>query len=103
MHEITAKVRSLIEILPSSQTEGIVQVYESADLNRPCLFDEGAESFVREVAGAIADDGLFYETKSLFGKRTVTGFIRLNGRTIAVIGNNRIDGASRLSAAAATS
>ncbi len=99
MHEITAKVRSLIEILPSSQTEGIVQVYESADLNRPCLFDEGAESFVREVAGAIADDGLFYETKSLFGKRTVTGFIRLNGRTIAVIGNNRIDGASRLSAA----
>lgn len=99
IQEIAQRIRSLIDLLPSGSTEGSVQAYESDELNRPCSFDQDAADFVKEVAGKIADDGLFLETKSLFGKRTITGFIRLNGRTIAVIGNNRIDGASRLSAA----
>lgn len=99
IQEISDRIRNLIDLLPSNSTEGVIQVYEHEDLNRPCLFAENADSFVREVAAKIADDGFFLETKALFGKRTVTGFIRLNGRTIGVIGNNRMDGASRLSAA----
>lgn len=43
---------------------------------------------VRQIIRAVADRDSFFELKPLFGKSIVTGFARLNGRSIGIVANN---------------
>jgi acetyl-CoA carboxylase carboxyltransferase component len=42
---------------------------------------------MKDVIGAIADDGFFFEIHQYFARNMLVGFIRLNGRPIGVIAN----------------
>jgi acetyl-CoA carboxylase carboxyltransferase component len=43
---------------------------------------------VRRIIEAIADDGSFLELRRIFGRSIITGFIRLEGRPVALIAND---------------
>ena len=60
-------MRDILDLLPESRTK----VYD-----------------VRNIVRAIVDKGSFFELKARFGKIGVTGFARLDGRTVGVIANN---------------
>ena len=56
---------------------------------------------MHDVIDCIVDEGSFFETKETFGKALVTGFARLNGHPIGVMGNQPLVNAGALSAAEA--
>lgn len=84
--EIFAGIRQLITFLPSNNEEEALAECTD-DLNRAssiiasCTGDTGA------AFAEIADDNIFLEVKSAYGKNMVTGFIRLDGMTIGCIAN----------------
>ncbi|MCR5410207.1 MAG: carboxyl transferase [Lachnospiraceae bacterium] len=84
--EIFAGIRELVSFLPSNNEEEAFTDCTD-DLNRAssviasCTGDTGA------AFAQIADDNVFLETKSAYGKNMVTGFIRLNGATVGCIAN----------------
>jgi acetyl-CoA carboxylase carboxyltransferase component len=43
---------------------------------------------VHDVIDALVDDGSFFETKPLFAAELVTGFGRLEGRSVGIVANN---------------
>ena len=57
------------------------------ELNRTIPGIDASKDDARSIAQSISDDNLFIETKPAFGKDMVTGFIKLNGATIAVVAN----------------
>ncbi len=79
-------VRNLVSILPANNFDEAVSTCED-DLNRTIPGIEASKDDARKVATDIADDCVFVETKAEFGKDVVTGFIKLNGATVAVVGN----------------
>lgn len=82
-----SKVRELIDLLPANNMDE-APVYElSDDLNRECE-NLQEEADMRSIIAGIADQGQFFETKSLYGTAILTGFIRLNGATVGVVANN---------------
>ena len=83
--DILNEIRQLITLLPSNNLESAVQD-GTDDLNRLTGQLEGSTD-VREIISVTADNGLFAETKKAYGKDVVTGFIRLDGVTVGVVGN----------------
>jgi 3-methylcrotonyl-CoA carboxylase beta subunit len=65
-------------LYPASDLHGIV----SANLRKP--FD------MRDVIARIVDGSRFHEFKKLYGTTIVTGFARVQGRQVGIIGNNGI-------------
>ncbi|MBP5255166.1 MAG: carboxyl transferase [Lachnospiraceae bacterium] len=83
--EIADRIRELIDLLPSNNDDTAVQDSED-DLNRLTESLEGVED-VRAIISTVADSYRFFETKKAFGTDMVTGFIRLDGITVGVVGN----------------
>ena len=84
--EALGAISSLVSLLPSNNMEDAVSICED-DLNRTIPGIEANKNDAKAVAEAVSDDNLFFETKAGFGKDVVTGFIKLNGATVAVVGN----------------
>ena len=84
--EALGAIAQLVSVLPSNNMEDAVSDCLD-DLNRTIPDIASRKGDARAIATDISDDNLFVETKSGFGKDMVTGFIKLNGATIAVIGN----------------
>ena len=84
---IYAQIRELVSILPSNNEDSDSYQECSDDLNRACENLDGAAADPALVAGQISDNGLFFETKRDYAKEMVTGFIRLNGATVGLVGN----------------
>ncbi len=84
--EALGAISSLVSLLPSNNMEDAVSICED-DLNRTIPGIDANKNDAKAVAEAISDDNLFFETKAGFGKDVVTGFIKLNGATVAVVGN----------------
>lgn len=84
--EICEAIRKLVTILPANnEAENVSEC--SDDLNR---VGEGLLGMMDDPAmliAAIADDYDFFETRAMFAKEMVTGFIRLNGSTVGVVAN----------------
>ena len=81
--EIASAVRSLIPYLPLNNMDESEQVICMDDLNRSVA---GAASLKgRELIKAVADGGVFFEMKSGYGEKTVTGLMRLGGRTVGAV------------------
>ncbi|MCR4758591.1 Acetyl-CoA carboxylase, carboxyltransferase component [Butyrivibrio sp. INlla18] len=84
---IYAQIRELVSILPSNNEDSDSYQECSDDLNRACENLDGAAADPALVAAQISDNGLFFETKRDYAKEMVTGFIKLNGATVGLVGN----------------
>ena len=85
--DIYAQIRQLVSILPSNNEDGDSYDECTDDLNRACENLDGALADPAVIAAQISDGGLFFETKKDYAKEMVTGFIRLNGSTVGLVGN----------------
>lgn len=79
-------IRQLVSMLPANNEDTAFADCQD-DLNRICP-DLGAEVADAAMALAdIADDNLFMEIKQEFAKEMVTGFVKINGRTVGCVAN----------------
>ncbi len=83
--EIFGAVRDLIAVLPSNNDEPAVEDSDD-DLNRLTSQLENVRD-IRDLAAGIADSYRFIEVRKAYAPDTVTGFVRLDGITCGVIGN----------------
>lgn len=84
--EIFEGIRELVSILPSNNEDEAVEDCTD-DLNRVCEDIVNCAPDPAYAFAAISDGGLFVETRKCFAKDMVTGFIKLNGATVGVVGN----------------
>lgn len=84
---ILASIRELISILPENNDSYSDDADCTDDLNRACAGIEGCVGDTAILISQIADDNNFVEIKAETAKAMVTGFIRLNGKTVGVVAN----------------
>ena len=84
---VLSSIRELISILPSDNDSYADEDEAADDLNRSVAGIEGCVGDTAVLISQIADDNNFVEIKGAFAKSMVTGFIRLNGRTVGVVAN----------------
>ena len=98
--ELFENLRSFLSYLPSNNQEEAYAEPED-DANRTIPGIEGFKDDSRAVIQNIADDEKFFEIKRGIAPEIVTGFIRMNGATVGVLGNQIKDGSDKLSASGA--
>ncbi len=92
--ECIERIKELLSYLPSNNLEG-APIYDMDDqINR---IEEGLNDIVpenpnkpydmKEIIKILADNGNFFEVQSLYAQNIITGYIRLNGKTIGVVAN----------------
>ena len=89
-----AEVRQLLSYVPSNNLEE-APMFETND--DPERMDEALNTFVpdssnspyemKTIIKSVADNGEFFEVQEHYAKNILTGYIRLNGRSIGVIAN----------------
>ena len=92
--EILAQARRLLDFLPQSWQSPVPRVEPGDDPRRaePSL-DRVAPTMsfqpfdMHTVINAVVDDGDFLETKPLYAANMITGFARLNGRSVGIMAN----------------
>lgn len=85
--EVMEEIRRFVTILPGCNVEeGCVEECMD-DLNRAAEGLDGKVKNLALFAEEISDNHLFVETKAGFAKEMLTGFIKLNGITVGVVGN----------------
>ncbi len=87
---IYQQIRELVSLLPSNNEDGDSYEECTDDLNRACENLDGATGDPSLIARQISDNGVFFETKRDYAKEMVTGFIRLNGATVGLVGNRTV-------------
>lgn len=88
------RIKILLSYLPSNNLE-VSPVYESAEdinrieeaLNEIVPENPGKPYDMKDIIRILADEGSFFEVQSLYAQNIITGFIRLNGKTVGVIAN----------------
>lgn len=96
--EAVLKIKELISMLPGNAEELSPELDCQDDLNR---LTEGLSAFAMvDIIKQVADNYGFLEISPLYAENIITGFIRINGRTVAVVANNgELDSASAEKAA----
>ena len=92
--ESIERIRRLLSYLPSNNLE-TPPAYESEDninrveeaLNELVPVNPNKPYDMKEVIRLLADNGDFFEVQEYFGQNIITGFIRLNGKTIGLVAN----------------
>ena len=92
--EALLQVRRLIDFLPANNQSGVPHWPTEDDGRR---HDDSLDTLVpdnpntpydiKELILKVADEGDFFEIQEAFAKNIVTGFIRLEGRTVGVVAN----------------
>jgi propionyl-CoA carboxylase beta chain len=92
--EALLQMRRLIDFLPASNTADIpeIECHQSVaehDLSLDRLIPDNANKpyDIRELILKTADEGDFFEIQAAFAKNIVTGFGRVEGRTVGFIAN----------------
>ncbi|MBQ3584239.1 MAG: carboxyl transferase [Lachnospiraceae bacterium] len=86
--DILAKIRELVDMLPSNCEDTYTYEECADDLNRVCAGIEESVNDMQAVLQAVSDAGVFFETKKNYAPDMVTGFIKLNGTTVGAVANN---------------
>ncbi len=88
------KIRELVSFLPGNNMEEppFVPTTDSPNRIDPQLdllipTNPNQPYDIKELIVSVADDGVFFETQEEYAKNIVTGYIRLNGKTIGVVAN----------------
>jgi propionyl-CoA carboxylase beta chain len=92
--EAMAEVRRLIDFLPLNNREPVPvrPFFDDPDRTEPSLDtlvpdNPNMPYDMKEFITKMADEGDFYEIQEDFAKNIITGFIRLEGRTVGVVAN----------------
>ncbi|RWQ87264.1 MAG: acyl-CoA carboxylase subunit beta [Mesorhizobium sp.] len=92
--EALEEVRRLFDFLPLNNREKppVRPFYddpERIELRLDTLAPESANKpyDMKELIAAIADEGDFFELQAAFARNIVTGFVRIEGRTVGVVAN----------------
>ena len=92
--EALAEVRRLVDFLPSNNREKppVRPFFDAPDRIEPSLdtlVPENANTpyDMKELILKLADEGDFYEIQEEFAKNIITGFIRIEGRSVGVVAN----------------
>ncbi|MTJ03310.1 MAG: acyl-CoA carboxylase subunit beta [Sediminimonas qiaohouensis] len=92
--EALAEVRRLIDLLPLNNQEKppVRPFFDDPDRAEPSLDtlipdNPNMPYDMKELIHKTADEGDFYEIQEDFAKNIITGFIRLEGRTVGVVAN----------------
>lgn len=91
--EVIQDIRKLLSFLPSNNLERAPMVEDvtfDVDLSRlnSIIPDSANKAYdMKEVIGAIVDDGEFFEYQAYFAKNMLTGFSRIGGRSVGIIAN----------------
>ncbi|MEH6646800.1 acyl-CoA carboxylase subunit beta [Sulfitobacter sp.] len=92
--EALAEVRRLVDFLPSSNREKppVRPFFDDPERIEPSLDTLVPESAntpydMKELILKLADEGDFYEIQEEFAKNIITGFIRIEGRSVGVVAN----------------
>ncbi|WP_194608683.1 acyl-CoA carboxylase subunit beta [Clostridium vitabionis] len=96
--EIFAKIRSLVNILPSNNEEGAPVDETGDDPNRQ---NSGLEQYLGDGAQLltqISDGGFCLELGKNYGRHLVTAFIRMNGTTVGAVASNSVVSGERVDA-----
>ncbi len=92
--EMLLQMRRFMDFLPSNNTDGTPEWPSFDDPNR---FDMSLDTLipenpntpydVKELIHKVVDEGDFFEIQESFAKNIVTGFARLEGRTVGIVAN----------------
>jgi len=89
-----AACKTLLSFLPQNNLEDPPSVpsldprnRESLELDSLIPTQPNQPYDMRKVIEAVADDGYFFEVQPFFAQNILIGFIRLNGRSVGVVGN----------------
>ena len=92
--EALLQVRRLIDFLPSNNTDGAphwpsFDTAERVDLSLDTLVPENPNKpyDMKELIHKIADEGDFFEIQESYAKNIITGFGRIEGRTVGIVAN----------------
>ncbi|MGZ2258694.1 acyl-CoA carboxylase subunit beta [Roseobacter sp. A03A-229] len=92
--EALAEVRRLVDFLPSNNREHppVRPFFDDPERIEPSLDTLVPENpntpyDMKELILKLADEGDFYEIQEEFARNIITGFIRLEGRTVGVVAN----------------
>ncbi|WP_299024224.1 acyl-CoA carboxylase subunit beta [uncultured Sulfitobacter sp.] len=92
--EALAEVRRLVDFLPANNREKppVRPFFDEPDrieASLDTLVPENANTpyDMKELILKLADEGDFYEIQEEFAKNIITGFIRIEGRTVGVVAN----------------
>lgn len=92
--ECIERIKELLSFLPSNNLE-VAPIYAIEDdinrveerLNEIVPVNPNKPYDMKEVIKLLADGGEFFEIQSYYAQNIITGYIRLNGKTIGVVGN----------------
>jgi len=92
--ECIMRIRKLLSYLPSNNLENPPAYQSNDDINR---IEEELNELVpdspnkpydmKEIIKLLADDNEFFEIQEHYAQNIITGYIRLNGKTIGVVAN----------------
>ncbi|HEX2552829.1 MAG TPA: acyl-CoA carboxylase subunit beta [Microvirga sp.] len=92
--EALLQVRRLMDFLPANNTEGVPEIPSFDDPNR---VDESLDTLVpdnpnkpydmKELILKVADEGDFFEIQEAYARNIITGFGRIEGRTVGFVAN----------------
>ncbi|MCR5400415.1 MAG: acyl-CoA carboxylase subunit beta [Treponema sp.] len=90
------RVRRLLDYIPHYYGEEIVQnakfAYDEKKKTRhieSVLPENNRQGYdMRDIINDVTDDNSFFETSEEFARNCVTGFAKIEGRTVGIIGNN---------------
>ncbi|MDF3414308.1 acyl-CoA carboxylase subunit beta [Sulfitobacter sp. M57] len=92
--EALAEVRRLVDLLPANNREGapVRPFFDEPDrieASLDTLVPSNANTpyDMKELILKLGDEGDFYEIQQDFAKNIITGFIRIEGRTVGVVAN----------------
>ena len=80
-------LKQLLGYLPDNNLVEAPFVETVDDINRQ-IQNYSATYDIREMIGSVMDGGVFFETQAFFAPGVLTGFGRLNGRSVGVVANS---------------
>ena len=88
------QVKRLLSYLPSNNLESPAEIETHDDLNRiipeldSIMPDNSNKPYdMKDIISRVVDDGDFFEVQQYYAGNIITGFARINGRSIGIIAN----------------
>jgi propionyl-CoA carboxylase beta subunit len=92
--EALLQMRRLMDFLPSNNKSGVPELPtrdspDRAEASLDTLVPDNPNKpyDIKELIGKVADEGDFFEIQEAFARNIVTGFARMEGRTIGIVAN----------------
>ena len=92
--EALLQMRRLMDFLPSSNKSGVPELptrdspdRQDASLDTLIPDNPNKPYDIKELIGKVVDEGDFFEIQEAFARNIVTGFARMEGRTVGIVAN----------------